>query len=324
MPNERRVVRLFAGALAAVAAGALPAPPAAAQTCDRQCLIDLADDYVAALVAHDPGKVRLAPDVVFVENVTRLEPGEGLWATASAPPEGFVIRVPDPVSQQVGYLAVMTETREGQQGPIQVGFRLKLEGGQITEAEHIVVRNLREGQLANLQSPRLPLVSPVEERFRDSRSRLLYVGASYYDALDQNNGSLAPFADDCVRFENGFQTARNAVARDPSQGFGLAGALGCAAQLDTNTFEYITRIDNRRVWIADEVNGLAFGLSHFRHSFEKREFAVFGIPGQTTRTMTNNPFDMPAIHIYKIWAGKIHEIEAIGVVTPYNSQTGWE
>jgi hypothetical protein len=295
-----------------------------AQDCDRQCLIDLADDYVAALVAHDPSQVRLSPNVIFVENVTRMRPGEGLWATASAPPQSYVIHVPDPVSQQVGYLAVMTETREGQQSPIQVGFRLKLLSGQIIEAEHIVVRNLREGQLANLQSPRLPLVSPVEDRFRDSRSRLLYIGASYYDALDQNNGSLAPFADDCVRFENGFQTARNVVARDPSQGFGLAGALGCAAQLDTNTFEYITRIDNRRVFIADEVNGLAFGLSHFRHSFEKREFAVFGIPGQTTRTMNNNPFDMPAIHIYKIWAGKIHEIEAIGIVVPYMSQTGWE
>ncbi|HEY5566878.1 MAG TPA: hypothetical protein VIM81_06500 [Gammaproteobacteria bacterium] len=295
-----------------------------AQDCDRRCLIDLADGYVAAIVAHDPGKVRLSPDVVFVENITRMKPGEGLWATASAPPQSFVIHVPDPVAQQVGYLAVMAETREGQQTPIQVGLRLKLEGGRITEAEHLVVRNLRETSLANLQSPRLPLISPVEEAYRDSRSRLLHVGASYYDALDQNNGSLAPFADDCVRFENGLQTARNPVARDPSQGFGLVGSLGCAAQLDTNTFEYIARIDNRRVWIADEVNGLAFGLSHFRHAFEKREFQVFGIPGQTTRTMNNQPFDLPAIHIYKIWGGKIHEIEAIGIVVPYMSPTGWE
>ena len=310
---------------ATVLAATLVVPSSSnAQDCDRQCLIDLADDYVAAMVAHDPSKVRLSRDVVFLENLTRMKPGEGLWATASAPPQSFVIHVPDPVSQQVGYLAVMGETREGQQAPIQVGFRLKVEGGQITEAEQIVVRNLRETSLANLQSPRLPLISAVEETYRDSRARLLHIGASYYDALDQNNGALAPFADDCVRFENGFQTARNAVARDPSQGFGLAGALGCAAQLDTNTFEYITSIDNRRVWIADEVNGLAFGLSHFRHAFEKREFRVYGIPGQTTRTMNNNPFDMPAIHVYKIWAGKIHEIEAIGIVVPYMSPTGWE
>src|SRR5690606_7981390 len=153
-----------------------------------------------ALVAHDPGRVPLARDAVIVENVMRIQPGQGLWQTAAAPPQRFAIHVPDPVAQQVGLLAVMMESRDGQEAPIQVGLRLKLEGGRITEAEHLVVRNLRETSLANLESPRLPLVSPVEEPYRDSRSRLLHIGASYYDALDQNNGSLAPFADDCVRF----------------------------------------------------------------------------------------------------------------------------
>jgi hypothetical protein len=295
-----------------------------ARDCDRQCLIKLADDYVAAMVAHDPEQVPLSPNIRIVENIKQIKPGEGLWETAAAAPDTFVIHVPDPVSQQVGYLAVIKENQDGKQAPIQLGLRLKLESGQITEAEHMIVRNLRETSLANLESPRLPLLSPVEEPYRDSRSRLLYIGASYYDALDQNNGSLAPFADDCVRFENGMQTARNSVRRDPSAGFGLAGALGCAAQLDTNIFEYITSIDNRRVWIADEVSGMAFGLSHFRHAFEKNEFRTFGIPGQETRTMDYQPFDMPAIHIYKIWGGKIHEIEAIGISTGYMSPTGWE
>ncbi|HEU4617371.1 MAG TPA: hypothetical protein VFV10_04985 [Gammaproteobacteria bacterium] len=297
---------------------------AEAQTCDRDCLIKLVDDYVAALVAHDPGKMQLSPNVVTVENTKRIKPGEGLWQTASAPPDSFVIHVPDPVAQQVGYLAVMTESQDGKQAPIEVGLRLKVEGGQITEAEHLVVRNLRETSLANLKTPRKPLVSPVEEAYRDSRSRLLFIGASYYDALDENNGALAPFADDCVRFENGLQTVRNPVARDPSQGFGLAGSLGCEAQLNTNTFEYITHIDHRRVFIADEVNGLALGFSQFRHAFEKHEFRVFGIPGQTTRKMDNQPFDLPAMHIFKIWGGKLHEIEAIGIVEPYMSPTGWE
>jgi hypothetical protein len=35
-------------------------------------------------------------------------------------------------------------------------------------------------------------------------------------------------------------------------------------------------------------------------------------------------FDMPALHIYKIWGGQIHEMEAIGLFAPYNSPTGWE
>ena len=32
-------------------------------------------------------------------------------------------------------------------------------------------------------------------------------GASYYDALDDNDGSLMPFAEDCARHENGMVTA---------------------------------------------------------------------------------------------------------------------
>lgn len=36
------------------------------------------------------------------------------------------------------------------------------------------------------------------------------------------------------------------------------------------------------------------------------------------------PFDMPAMHIFKIWGGQLHEIEAIGISVPYNSPTGSE
>ena len=35
-------------------------------------------------------------------------------------------------------------------------------------------------------------------------------------------------------------------------------------------------------------------------------------------------FDLPAMHIFKVEGGKIHEIEAMGFAAPYNSPTGWE
>jgi hypothetical protein len=40
--------------------------------------------------------------------------------------------------------------------------------------------------------------------------------------------------------------------------------------------------------------------------------------------MDNAPFDLPAVHIFKIWGGQIHEIEALGFIAPYDSATGWE
>lgn len=292
----------------------------AATSCDRACLTKLTDTYLAAMVAHDPSKAPLASDIRFVENVTRMKPGEGLWKTASAVPTTFKIYIPDAIAQQVGFIGVMQA--EGKS--VQLGLRLKVEGGKITEAEHIVVP-VRDPNNPRLQAPRVPLVSTVPDGYRDSRNRLLHIAASYYDALDNNNGALAPFADDCVRYENGMQTVRNPVPQDPSQGFGLAGSLGCAKQLDTNFFQYIDTIDNRRVWIADEETGLAVGFSHFRHSMTTREFPVFGIPGMEVRKMPDQrPFDMPAMHVFKIWGGQIHEIEAVGLTAPYNSPTGWE
>lgn len=69
-------------------------PTANAGDCDRDCLVDLADDYVAALVAHDTGKAPLSGNIKTVENLKRIKPGEGLWKTAVAGPEEFVIHVP--------------------------------------------------------------------------------------------------------------------------------------------------------------------------------------------------------------------------------------
>jgi hypothetical protein len=50
-----------------------------------------------------------------------------------------------------------------------------------------------------------------------------------------------------------------------------------------------------------------------------------GNPDRQQSDMSNQkPFDMPAMHIFKIWGGQLHEIEAIGIMAPLNSPTGWE
>lgn len=317
--------------LVAAAVAALAMPTAAqAQDCNRDCLIKLADDYAAALVAHDPSKVPLAPNAVTVENIKKIGRGEGLWKTATKAPTTFRIPVADPVSQQVGLLAMM----EVEGKPALVGIRLKRQGGRIVEAEHMIAGNLSAPALANLQAPRSGLLAPVAEEYLDSRGRMIHIGKSYYDALDLNNGSYAPFADDCERHENGFQTARNPMYRTGGGGngqtdpaFAYLGGLGCAAQMNTNMWEYIDEIANRRVDIADPVTGLVWGMSHFHHDMKEERYKLIGVPGQEYRTIrasTGAGFDMPAIHIYKVWGGQIHEIEAMGIVVPYMSPTGWE
>lgn len=319
--------------LAGIAACALAAPAAAAtadNSCDRACLIAMADTYTAALVAHDPGKAPLAPGIATVENITRIKPGEGLWRSATKGPTQFQIHVPDTTSQQVGLLAMM----EVDGKPALVGIRLKRQAGRIVEAEHMVATNLSAAQLANLQVVRPAILREVPEDYADSRGRLIHIGKSYYDALDLNNGAYTPFADDCERRENGFQTARNPMIRTTPGGngqtdpaFAYLGGLGCAAQMNTNMWEYIDTIENRRVEIADTATGLVWGMSHFHHDMKEDRYRLIGVPGsewRTIRASTGAGFDMPAIHIYKVWGGQMHEIEAIGIVTPYMSKTGWE
>ncbi len=290
-----------------------------AVSCDRACLIQTTNIYLAGLVAHDPTVVKWAPDVKFVENTVPTKPGDGLWKTATAIATTFKIYVPDPVSQQIGFLGVMQENGR----PIELALRLKFVDGQITEAEHLIARNLPEIGLPNLAVVRPVFAAKVSEDQRSPRDQMLKIGASYYEALVTADSNDAPFADDCVRRENGMQTTSNPPPATP--GRGTIGALSCGPQLRTHTFDYIKRIEPRRVWIADPETGLVFGLSQFRHPMEEHVLKIVGVPGVPTVDLGSlKPFDLPAAHIFKISGGKMHEIEAMGFTMPYNSKTGWE
>ncbi len=293
-----------------IASAAVPDP------CNRACLQDLAQSYVAALVAHDPSKVPLASNLRFVENVTLLKAGEGLWKTASAAPTTFALYVPDPVAGQVGFIGMMQA--EGK--PIELALRLKVRHGEIVEAEHLIAGNLRDSMLANLHTPRPGLLAVVPKSQRSSHADLLKIGATYYEALVRGDGSLSPFADDCERHENGMITTGNKLMGAPEG----APKLGCRTQLDTKVMSYIKRIEPRRVWIADPQTGLVFGLSQFRQPMKEDHVDIVGYPGVTRVPMKFKPFDLPAAHIFKVSGGKIHEIEAMGFMAPYESRTGWE
>jgi hypothetical protein len=303
-------------------AGALLAAPAAAQDCDRECLIELAGAYTEALVTDNPGLVRWADDAVVMENLAEIAPGEGGFNTITGAGTGYVLPVADPASQQVGLLVMLKEGEED----VFVGLRLKLdEDGALAEAEHLIARDLSPAQIANLTTPRPRLLEPVPAPYMDSRARMLWLGESYYDSLDNNNSRHTNMADDCERRENGFQTARNPMVRENPNGngqndaiFAYLGGLGCAAQMDTNMWEYIETIENRRVEIADPVTGLVWGMSHFHHDMAESETELIGVPWAESRKWDGyDAFDMPAIHIYKVWGGAIHEIEALGIVMPY-------
>jgi hypothetical protein len=318
--NRSAVALIALGAAACATTSSGPA-------CDRACLLDLADDYLAAIVAHDPARAPLAEGLRFVENITAMEPGEGLWASAAGPATGFRIVVPDPVSGEVGLIVILPRSGADGDVPAFLAARLKVEDGAITEAEHLVSDVPAEADLARLVAPRPNLIAVVPTAERMSRAALIATAAPYYDALAEADGSLAPFAADCERQEGGLVTAGPGPAPPPSEEPGAAPptAFDCAGQLSSRRYAYIDAIDNRRIFAADPVQGLVMGLSHFRQGMDKGPFEITALDGSTVMWEDTRPaYDLPAAHIFKVTGGEIHEVEAVGIFTPYMSPTGWE
>jgi hypothetical protein len=343
MRNTMTITAAAAAALAAAGCATMTTGGTSGpRTLDRAELIGVAETYLASLAAHDPTAAPLADEVVIVENIEQIEPGDGLWDATTAAPTTFKILVPDEIAQAVGILATMqvdgplpppAEGEPAGSGPSTrvVAIRLQLEDGAIVEAEHLVTNAITgqgqfgAGQLENLQTPRPGLLAEVPEAERMRRDQLVWIADTYYDALEGDRGALSPFADDCERRENGIRTAYPGdVTGMDGNSPGYFSAVGCSKQLDTGVMSYIDSLDNRRVFAADPVTGLAMGLTQFRHSMVNRTLEIRGVPGVTERAVNFEPFDLPAAHVYKIRDGKIHEIEAMGFRADYMSPTGWE
>jgi hypothetical protein len=145
----------------------------AAQTCDRQCLVNLMKSYLAALVAHNPNAVPFDKDIKFTENTANIPVGDGLWVTASGGPTDFQIYAADPVMQQVAGLFMM---KENSHQDVLLGVRLALRRGKISEVEHHVVRENLTYALPNLQKPRPGLVEDISPADRTPRDQMLDIG----------------------------------------------------------------------------------------------------------------------------------------------------
>lgn len=282
--------------------------------CDRNCLKSVVDTYIEAMVAGDRDAAPFSDRVRYTENTEIIEIGQGLWETATGASDTFRIYVPDPVARQVGFMGLI---QAGEENHL-LALRLKVEDDEITEVEHLVA-DVGPSVLSNLQTPRERLVTELPKWDRIPRELMLVIAASYYDALLQSNGEATLFADDCERRENGMITAGG-----EGPGFGGGPRQSCFDQMSSRTFTYITSIDLQRVWIADEVTGLVFSLSHFRHAFETNTFQVYGPDGEITeRQMDYEPFDFASAHIQKIEKYRISDQEAMGVRLPYRSTNGW-
>jgi len=289
---------------------------------NREKLISLMDQYLLALANHDTAAVLLTDDVKLVENTEVTPIGKGLWETATAGPQDFRIYVPDTATGQVAFLGVIEENNH----PTLAAIRLKVVDDKITEIDHLVVHG-DQPLNPNMSAVRPGILKPLEPSERLPHDEMMKIANTYYEAIIQDNGDIAPFAEDCQRRENGGTTTRydensgEVVADDY---FLVFRKMKCAEQLSTGCMSYITDINRRRFITADESMGLVFAFSIFVHEGKPEVMKISGVPGVDELKNPWGAFDLPAAHVFKIRNGQIHEIEAIGYIAKHGIQNGWE
>jgi hypothetical protein len=294
----------------------------AALSCDEFCLRATMDTYLDAMLAHDPSRLSRAKKLRFTENGVEIAIQDGLWATAEGR-VGYRIYVPDPVKQTIAFMGNVTEYGK----TVYFGVRLKLAGGRISEAETLVARGSLPGIAAAalpaaIRSARASLAEPTADADRLPRAKLIELSDKYFDALQDGDGDLAPFDDECVRIENGIQVT------------GMVPPGGGQPESCYDNIEHIaplSRIVKRRVMAVDEARNTVIWAADFSMPAVDSPSLQAWIRNAQPDMMkvvetTVRPSSGPVFELFRIRHGQIAEIEAVfyGPRAPYGLGTGWD
>jgi hypothetical protein len=313
------IVAAFAASLAR-AQGMQPPPDYDSNfnyDCDRACLTGFMDQYLAALVAHDPSRLAFGRDVKYTENGQVLKLGDGFWGTASGLAT-YKIYADDPQAGQALFIGLMQENS----APVIFCARLKIELHRITEIENVVARK-EPGSIArpeNLVQPNPIFAKSLAPAERRSRANMIAIANSYFNAIEKGHASYVPFDKDCDRMESGVHTTNN-PPQNPQPGAVSVLALGCADQIKTRNFQPDTLIRDRRFLVVDEERGLVFVSTFFDHDAMLRSYTL--ADGSTVKQTRTAPWTWEIAELFKIQDGKIMRIEALVNTAPYGMKSGW-
>lgn len=235
----------------------------ATAACDRACLKGTLDQYLTAVIKHDPAAAPLFIGFRQTENAVVVRLGTGMWKSATGLGK-FQRRYLDAVSGQAAYFGVI---EEGANSAI-VTVRVKVVDKKITEAEWMISHKNDPGlngnnpdgsSNGNFFEPDNLAKNPPPDRVvpkaqRASREALEAITNSYFDGLTTHDGSIIMHHDGCTRVENGR---------------GMTGTNDCAANLSGLNVSIVAA---RRYPVIDEEAQVVLALAVFMRK-----------PGTTTR-----------------------------------------
>lgn len=282
--------------------------------CNRECIIQQVNDYVAALAANAPSQVQHLRVVKSTQNDKLMPIGEGIWQT---------------ITDQGGYQQVFVDSNlnsavffgafsEGEE-PLLLAIRFAFDGGKITELEHLVSRPDERNRL--IRRHQLTAPNPVYEKVlapeeRSSREDLVAAADGYFDSIAENVSKvdMSPY---CNRRENGVFLLRN---ENPE-------TEACPIRFEV--FNYITDVRDRRVAVVDEERGLVLAWAFFDipgtvevspGPFGPSDLQTEGEPRVDSRKI---PRSLYIAELFRVVDGQIQDIEAIMYNLDLGSTVPW-
>ena len=291
---------------------------AAAQTspraCDRACLNGFVDQYLAALVAHDPGKLPLAPGARYTENGVELQLGDGMWGPVIKMLD-YKLYFADPRSGNAGFFGTLEEHGH----PTILGVRLKVENRRISEMETMVIRSTARGSFSDVAAMREDpiMTQPLARSERRSRDELITAANAYFEGMEQATDKNTPFDPLCKRIENGVPTALDPTNTVPVR------RLNCGDQFATGFTKVITNVRERRFPLVDEERGLVLSVIRFDHNGRNKTITYNDGSIHPVNTPFDEPFSFMIFELFKVQNGNLRQIEALVLNVPYGMPTGW-
>jgi hypothetical protein len=295
--------------------------------CDRACLENLVDQYLTAVVAHDPKRLPLSKDVMYTENDQKIEVGDGFWKTAEG--RGNYTHIfADPESGQVAYMGTMREAGAS----LLMSLRLRVELGRITEIESILFKPGGGGpnNIADMDKPYKPeefwfkSIPPARQM---SRQELIAIADGYFTGLQKNDGKgingtgTYPFTTDCHRIENGSPTTN--VARPANEPPGSINPfyLDCLSQFKMGLYFVVQNIHGRRYPVVDRERGIVWAHAVFDQGTVSKGILSDGRPHEYP--FFNRPSSILVSEAFLIENGKIRRVEMVGPSVSYHLNSPW-
>ncbi len=296
--------------------------------CNRVCLEGVMDQYLAALVAHDPKRLPLSADAIYTENDQIMDIGDGFWKTVQGL-GNYKHIFADPEFGQVAMMGTMREAG----AVLLLSLRLRIELGRITEIESVYYRTGGGGPsgIPTLDAPGYKpedmWLKSIPAAQRPTRQEMIAVADGYFTGLQKNDGKgingtgTYPFTTDCHRIENGAPTTN--VPRPPNEppdtinGF----AMDCLAQFRLGYYFVVQNIHHRRYPLVDNERGVVWSHAVFDQGTvnegvlsDGRKYAFKGF---------NRPSSILVNEAFLIENGKIRRVEMIGPSSTYHLSGGW-